>query len=77
MEAQKDDSVEESIKLIGIMAGSTGRGSNRSTDTVMQMFINAHLLRGRKHCHRFHIKHYYRTADIRKSFTFKLGLSFC
>jgi len=60
--------VEEAIKSISVMASGTGRGCKRTTDQVMLLFINAHLLRGRKHCRRFHSNHYYRTADICKSF---------
>ena len=68
--------IEEAIKSINVTAGGTGRGWKRITDKdkVMRMFINAHLLRGRKRCRRFHSNNYYRTADIRKSFV--LNLSF-
>jgi hypothetical protein len=37
-------------------------------DQVMRLFINMHLLHGRKCCCHFHSNHYYRTANIRKSF---------
>ena len=67
--------VEEAIKSISIMAGGTGRGSKQTTDKVMRLFINAHLLRGRKHCRRFHSNHYYRTTDIRELFI--LDSRFC
>ena len=60
--------VEEAIKSFNIMAGGTVKGCKRTTDEVMRLFINAHLLRGRKRCRRFHSNHHYRTADIRRSF---------
>jgi len=68
--------VEEAIKSINIMAGGTGRGCKRTTNKVMRLFINAHLLCGRKHCCRFHSNHYYRTTDIRKSFILDLRVRF-
>ena len=66
--------VEEAIKSIGITAG--GKGCKRTTDKVIRLFINAHLLRGRKRCRRFHAKHYYRTVDIGKSIILD-PISFC
>jgi len=68
--------VEEAIKSISITAGGTGRGCKRTTDKVMWLFINAHLLCGRKRCRRFHSNHYYNTADIRKSFNLDLKFRF-
>ena len=68
--------VEEAIKSISITAGGTGRGCKRTTDKVMLLFINAHRLRGRKHCRRFHSNYYYRTADIRKLFILDLRFRF-
>ena len=81
-DCDKEDTsdVEEAIKSIIVTAGGTGKGCKRITDKdkVMRLFINAHLLRGRKRCRRFHSNHYYRTADIRKSFVrLKLDVSFC
>jgi len=75
-EGEGASDVEEAIKSISIMAGGTDRGSKRTTDKVMRMFINAHLLHGRKRCRRFHINHYYRTADIHKSFILDLRVRF-
>lgn len=60
--------VKEAIKSISVTAGSTGRGCKQTTDKVIQLFINTHLLCGRKHCHRFYSNHYYRTGDIHKLF---------
>ena len=68
--------VEEAIKSISITAGGTGRSCKRTTDEVMRLFINVHLLRGRKRCHRFHSNHYYNMADIRKSFNLDLKFRF-
>ena len=68
--------VEEAIKSINITAGGTGKGRKQSTDEVMRLFINAHSLRGRKRCRRFHSNNYYRTADIRNSFILDLRLRF-
>jgi len=68
--------VEEAIKSINITAGGTGRGCKRTTDKVMRLFINTHLLHGRKHCRRFHSNHYYRTTDIHKSFILDLRVHF-
>ena len=67
--------VEEAIKSISIMAGGTGRGYKQTTDKVMRLFINTHLLYGRKYCCCFHSNRYYRTANIRKAFI--LDLIFC
>ena len=60
--------VEEAIKSISITAGGTGRSCKQITDKVMWLFINAHLLCGRKCCCHFHSNHYYNMADIRKLF---------
>jgi len=62
--ADKEDvcDVKASIKLIGVMA--RGKGCKRTTDKVMRLFINAHLLRERKHCRWFHINHFYKSEDI-------------
>ena len=64
--------VKEAIKTIGIIAGGTGRGYKQTTDKVMQLFINVHMLCGRKHCCCFHSNHFYRTAEICKSFILDL-----
>jgi hypothetical protein len=40
--------VEEAIKSIRITA--VGKDCKQTTDKVMRLFINAHLLCGRKHC---------------------------
>ena len=68
--------VKEAIKSISITAGGTGRGCKQTTDKVMWLFINVHLLCGRKHCCHFHSNHYYNTADICKSFNFNLKFHF-
>ena len=52
-----------------------GRGCKWTTNKVMWLFINAHLLHGRKHCHCFHTEHYYRTVGIGKSIILRLRLS--
>ena len=66
--------VEEAIKSINVTAGGTGRGCKQTTDMVMWLFINTHLLCGRRHCHCFHSNHYYGTADIHRSFILDLRL---
>jgi hypothetical protein len=61
--------IEESIKAIDITAGGKGHGSKQTTDKVMRLFINAHLLCDQKCCHHFHINQFFRTSDIGKLFS--------
>ena len=73
-ERTSDVEVEEAIKSINFTAGGTG--CKRTTDEVMRLFVNAHLLRGRKRCRRYHSNHYYKTADIRTLFMLDSSLRF-
>jgi hypothetical protein len=65
-EEEHPSDVEEAIKAIDVTAGDKGHRSKRTTDKVMRLFINAHLLREKKHCRHFHINQFYQTCDIGK-----------